>query len=342
MLTPLSSSSKDIWQMLTGALWGGTWLFAVCVLLSLFVLRWWPGDRLLIVRLINYSMPWFLAVLLPMLLMAGATNRKWLLLSLALSSIYILCLHLPLFLPKSPPPAPPAAFKLKVMSFNVWSRNSDILEVVRVIKQENPDLLLLQELPAKDVKQIATQLAGVFPGPQNNFLYDPKKLLATFSRYPLTLRNSETKSSVQKVLVQTPVGLLTVYNIHLLRSVLRHGDHWKRLHERITGLVSKEIADISGPVIIAGDFNLTDQTETYRQISSYLKNSHSQAGSGFGFTFPSGSRKFKGLLTLPPLVRIDHLFYNDSLFVIKAATLTDSGGSDHLPIVAEFWLPARQ
>ena len=342
MLTPLGSSSKDVWQVLTGALWGGTWSFAVCTLLGLFVLRWWPGDRLLIVRLINYSMPWLLVVLLPMLLLAGSTNRRWLLLILALSSIYIILLHLPLFLPKNPPPALPAAFKLKVMSFNVWSRNSDLFELARVIKQENPDLLLLQELPEKAVKELALQLAEIFPDSQDSFLYDSQKLLATFSRYPLVSGHSETKSSVQKVLVQTPVGLLTVYNIHLLRSVLRRGDHWKRLHDRITGLVSKEIAEISGPVIIGGDFNLTSQTETYRQVSSYLKNAHAQAGSGFGFTFPSGSRKLKGLLTLPPMVRIDHLFYNDSLFAYNAATVTDSGGSDHLPIVAEFLLPARQ
>jgi endonuclease/exonuclease/phosphatase (EEP) superfamily protein YafD len=38
------------------------------------------------------------------------------------------------------------------------------------------------------------------------------------------------------------------------------------------------------------------------------------------------------------MIRIDHLFYNDSLLAYNAATLSDSGQSDHLPIVAEFIL----
>jgi vancomycin resistance protein VanJ len=143
---------------------------------------------------------------------------------------------------------------------------------------------------------------------------------------------------VQRLLVHTPAGPVTIFNVHFLRSVLRRGGHWQRTHGKITDLVSNDIAEISGPVIMGGDFNITEQTETFRQICMYMKNAHSQAGRGFGFTFPSSSRKLKGMLALPPMIRIDHLFYNDSLLAYNAATLSDSGQSDHLPIVAEFIL----
>lgn len=341
MLTPLDSSSKDIWQVLISAFWAGIWLFAICMLVSLFVLRWWPGDRLLIVRLFNYAMPWLLVVLLPTLVMAGTTHRKWLLLTLALPSIYIILAHLPLFLPKSHSPQQAPGFKLKVMSYNVWSRNLDMMTAARVIKEENPDVLLLQELPQGKADQLAALLTDVFPNTEESFLYNPKAMLATFSRYPLSPEHIDAKRSVQKLLVHTPAGPLTIFNIHFLRTVLRRGDHWQRLHDKITGLVTKEVAEIRGPVIMGGDFNMTDQTETYRQVCRYMKNAHWQAGRGFGFTFPSRSRKLKGVLALPPMIRIDHLFYNDSLLAYNAATLSDSGGSDHLPIIAEFMLRIR-
>jgi endonuclease/exonuclease/phosphatase (EEP) superfamily protein YafD len=38
------------------------------------------------------------------------------------------------------------------------------------------------------------------------------------------------------------------------------------------------------------------------------------------------------------MVRIDHIFYSDHFFAHTAGTLPTSGGSDHLPVVAELSL----
>jgi vancomycin resistance protein VanJ len=143
---------------------------------------------------------------------------------------------------------------------------------------------------------------------------------------------------VQKSVIQAPAGPVTIYNVHFLRTVLRRSHNWQRLHDEINDLVLNEILMTSGPVILGGDFNMTDQTQTYRDISKVLKNAHWEAGSGFGFTFPSTSRKIKRTFTLPPIVRIDHIFFNKYLHAYRARTLDESGGSDHLPIVSEFVL----
>ena len=208
-------------------------MFSASMLLTLSVLRWWPGDRLIIVRMFNYAMPWFLLVLVPLLCLAGGTGRKWLLLTILVPTLYIIFSNLPLFLPKNLPQSP-TGFKLKVMSYNVWSRNLDIEEATRVIKEENPDVLLLQELPKGKINQFSTLLAEVFPATEESYVYSPKAMLATFSRYPLSPEPFTAKKSVQRLLVQTPAGPLTIFNIHFLSSFREKtiSEHFDRSGQR--------------------------------------------------------------------------------------------------------------
>jgi len=317
--------------------WAASWIFAATMLLTIFVLRWWPGDRFIVVRMFNYSMPWFLVILLTQILVAGVAGRKWLVLALLPATVYIIFVNLPLFMPKNLPQTP-SGFKLKVMSFNVWSHNNDMASIAEVISKAAPDILLIQELSKKKQHKIVDLINGIYKSDEGGFVYDSKTLLGTYSRYPITLLPIKTESSVQKAVIETTSGPVTIYNVHFLRTVLRDSHNWKKLHDEVTGLVLSEIANISGPVILGGDFNMTDQTQTYREISKTLKNAHREAGFGFGFTFPSSSRKIKGWMTLPPIVRIDHLFYNRNFYCSSAQTLDKSGGSDHLPVVSEFVL----
>jgi endonuclease/exonuclease/phosphatase family metal-dependent hydrolase len=74
-------------------------------------------------------------------------------------------------------------------------------------------------------------------------------------------------------------------------------------------------------------------------LSQYLENAHWEAGWGFGFSFPSDDRPLANVVTFfSPVVRIDHIFYSLHFVVRSAATLSESGGSDHLPVVAELSL----
>lgn len=326
--------------MLTSAFWITLWIFSLSLLLDIFLLRWWPGDRLLIVRLINYALPWLLAVLIPALLLAGLTGRKLLFLSFFVSILFICITQLPLFI-KNPPPNKGELIVLRVMSYNLWSHNQDLAATARVIEAVQPDILLLQELPRANVAPMQGLLAQLFPEEKRNFAYDPKSSLAIFSRYPLRSESIKVKGSIQKSIVETPLGAITIYNSHFLRTVLRRSNNWQKLYDQVTQVLSEEITQTAGPMILGGDFNMTDQTQTYRLLNKELKNAHGEVGRGFGFTFPSPVRRVKGFFSLPPLVRIDHLFYNNQLVALSAKTLADAGGSDHFPIVAEFTLPIR-
>jgi len=330
-------SLKAIMQLLAAIFWSGLWSFALFMLLFGILLRWWPGDRLMIVRLANYAMPWLLIVLIPALIVAAIDNRKWLLLVLILPTLFIVVSYAPLFLRKTQQENNDNT-KFKVMSYNIWSHNSDMTAVAAVIRQENPDILLLQELRPDKFKQIKALLTGIFPLDDKNIQYDKSKYLATCSRYPLRSVPITNRNYSQKSIIDTPCGSVTVYNVHLLRTVLTRHHQWQKLHQQINSLLTDEIAKTPGAIIMGGDFNMTDQTETYREVCRSLKNAHHEVGRGFGFTFPSSSRKLKKRLTFPPMIRIDHIFYNNALTVYNADTLKNSGSSDHFPVIAEFTL----
>jgi endonuclease/exonuclease/phosphatase family metal-dependent hydrolase len=250
--------------------------------------------------MLNYFMPWLMVVLVPGLLVAGLARRIRLVATLALPTILIGLNFAPLFLPRFNY-ALASNTTLKVMSYNVLYRNHDLAAIVSIIRQEQPDILLLQEV----TPTIADTLQGLQPDDPANplyFAYAPQISQAIVSRYPLTsLETAPTKGRTQKVRVHTPYGTINVWNLHLAVPA-----PWKR------GLINRN-----------------------------LQNAHRQAGWGFGFTFPAHAPRLKGVPILTPIVRIDHIFHDSHFFTRDAYTLQTAGGSDHLPVAAELILIER-
>ena len=157
-------------------------------------------------------------------------------------------------------------------------------------------------------------------------------LQGIISRYPMTsLGVFPNKGQAQKVLIETHDGPITVFNIHPIKQ-----SGWLRRYRQLSALVAEDIATSNGPLILGGDFNTTDQTQTYRMVNKHLRDAHREAGCGFGFTYPSSMSILGGRVPIPSVVRIDHIFYNERFVAINARTLKESGGSDHFPVVAEF------
>ena len=324
----LNLFSKGVWYAGLGLFWLLLWGFSLGVLIN-YVLRWGPGDNLFTVRLTNYVMPWLLLGLIPGLIIALVARRQWLAISFAVPTLLITLNYAPLFLPRGSV-ALAGNEPFKVMSFNIWSRNENITDLSALIAAEQPDILLLQELKPYQAHQLTKALANLYQATELNFAYEPDIEQGVISRYPLTpLGAYPNKGRAQKVLAETPNGAITIWNIH---PSSRRG--WLLRYQQISALLTEDILPSGGPVILGGDFNTTEQTQAYRLVDQHLDNAHWEAGWGFGFSFPSPERRFRGDLSFPSLVRIDHIFYSDHLFAHQAGTLAGSAGSDHLPIVA--------
>lgn len=305
------------------------WLFWGLIVLAGLILRWWTGDQLFLTRYTGYLMPWLLFGLLPGVLWAAWMQYRGLAAILAVSVLFIVATYAPLFWPHTTI-SDPASIELKVISYNTWSKNLDTDRIANVIKGQNPDVLLLQEVIPEVFERLIKNLDDLYADNEMFFSYEPHLLLAVVSRYPMERSaGMKGKGRVQRVLLHSPGAQITVFNVHMLR---RGG--WSSRYRKIASLLEEDVVHEAGPVILGGDFNTTDQAETYKYISKFLNNAHWESGFGFGFSFPTSVIKLFGTVPVPPLIRIDHIFFNDHFSILKAGTIKDSGGSDHFPVKA--------
>jgi len=121
---------------------------------------------------------------------------------------------------------------------------------------------------------------------------------------------------------------VTIYDVHLANPLLAADFDPKAHGEGITGLLDL-LAHETTPLIVAGDFNMTDISVDYGRMSAKLTDSFRESGTGFGFTFPSWS---------PLGARIDYVFHSSGVRSIKTEVLSSSGNSDHYPVRAELMI----
>jgi vancomycin resistance protein VanJ len=322
---------KKIFFVSRNVFWVILWLISLSLIL-LYPLRWLFGESLQPVRMVSYITPWILIFSVPMLIITGLTRRKWLLFLLAIPTLTIAFTFAPLFLPNPQATLPPNGFSLKIMSYNLHGIKK-INGIFEVIRKEKPDILLIQEFSPALVSPSFHGLDNLYPE-----LYmdrAPKDFgQAIFSRYPLKQVSTEfDKGRTQKILIETPAGQIAIWNVHPIPPYLIPPEQYDTQMSSLVG----DIAKIKGPLIVAGDFNATDQSEAYRMVNNYLKDAYWEVGWGFGFSYPAPPYTFMdSRIQTGPLWRIDHIFHSQDFIATSAHTLSKSGGSDHFPIVAEF------
>jgi endonuclease/exonuclease/phosphatase (EEP) superfamily protein YafD len=323
---------KKAWQIAWRLAWLGLGLFGLGLMAG-FAARWWPGEQFFPVRLVNYFMPWLLVALLPAFVAAGVARRWGVAALLAVPILLISLTFAPLFLPKPDTAlAAGSSSSLKVMSYNIWGRNQAYEAIAERIRVEQPDVVLLQEVGPTAAHRLTYELADLYEGGRLNFDYQRSVGQAIISRYPLTPLGLVSEAGrAQKVRLDTPLGPVEVWNVHTRQPL-----PWSKQYRQFVALAQAVVAT-PGPLIVGGDFNTTDQAEGYSLLTPHLQNAHWEAGWGFGFSFPAHQPRFKRIPILTPVVRIDHIFYSSHFLAHHAATLSDSGDSDHLPVVAELF-----
>lgn len=89
------------------------------------------------------------------------------------------------------------------------------------------------------------------------------------------------------------------------------------------------------PSVIAGDFNSPHLGYTYQMVTRELGDSHEEAGSGFGFTFPGDTRN--PLSLRGPWLRIDYVFHDHRWKAVECITEPERS-SQHRAVVAKLCL----
>jgi vancomycin resistance protein VanJ len=176
------------------------------------------------------------------------------------------------------------------------------------------------------------------------------------SRYPilteehLDFAGDGSRPVQQRFTLKVDGQIIAVYNVHLamplgdtprlpgdqyiLQTLLRFDDTIRNTEiRRLLVQLEKE----PFPFIVAGDFNLSDQAATYRDLTAHMSDTFREVGIGLGGSWPiSVAGEFPSFM--PPLVRIDYVWHSGHFRAVDAQQ-GPRMGSDHLPlyVTLELW-----
>lgn len=214
----------------------------------------------------------------------------------------------------------------RLLSFNVWFRNPDMVRVAAYMEQTQADAVVLLELTPPQAEQL-TPLLPSYP----YFHIEPSRMgAAIFSKWPVRSAESVPLAPGGAIAARmtvdwngTPVNVL---GVHLNWPLGPRNSAFR--NEELRGLVDFSKAQHE-PLIVAGDFNLTPWSEYF---SAALDESGlHDAARGFGLV-RSWPAQFS-----PVGMRIDHCWLSPHWRSLSAR-IGPSLGSDHLPLMAELSL----
>jgi endonuclease/exonuclease/phosphatase family metal-dependent hydrolase len=242
------------------------------------------------------------------------------------------------FAQKRKPKAAPIA--IKVLTYNIHhgvSENgkTNLLRVVDLIKQHQPDLVALQEVDSGVTRsgrlnqlRILSLLTGyeTYMGKAID-LQGGKYGLGILSKLPLEttqlIKLPNPDSTEQRILF---CGLLSITEGRYLRFCNVHLDNKSPLNRGLqAAVVNEALKNSIYPVILAGDFNATTDDHTIEAITKYWKDAGQDSDIP---TYPSANKRIDYFWTL------DH----SGLKLAEYRVLNESGVSDHQPILVTYLL----
>jgi len=220
----------------------------------------------------------------------------------------------------------PAAAHLKVLTVNVSFRQFSARRFREIVAEAAPDILLVVEF-TPHAEEVLAEFDKIFPQQLKAPAEGPYGI-ALWSRFPLKSAYTFPLGLAQGVeaRVETPAGVFTLLGAHLVSPTLP-----RRAEQRNEGLtmLAERRAAIAGPVIIAGDFNVTPYSPYYSDWLATTGLTDSRYGRTLSTSWPA---------VLPILgIPIDHVAVSNE-FVILAHHRLPAFGSDHWGIMAELAL----
>ncbi|WP_295185501.1 endonuclease/exonuclease/phosphatase family protein [uncultured Brevundimonas sp.] len=215
---------------------------------------------------------------------------------------------------------------VRVYSANLYVFNTDVAAMRRSIAAADADILVLVELgqaPASRLDQLLPDYPHRVLIGQARAGDHARSIIA--SRYPILQRLPERPDGLSTVgaTVQTPIGPINVFGVHLTRP-WPYQYQWGQISQ-VMALAERMKAAPDHPVIAAGDFNSVSSARIGKQIQSDLGLIPAPSWPG---TWPSQIPAFAG-------ITIDQVYRSPDLALITRR-LGEPTGSDHRPVVTEF------
>jgi endonuclease/exonuclease/phosphatase (EEP) superfamily protein YafD len=294
------------------------------------------GSAVLALRLftIVVPLPWFLhdpLIYLPALLcVVGAVPFLLLGLGVLAGRRWLLCGPLALlavnaafdYRPASVEPSgPPADTTYRVLTYNIFQTRLANEEILAFLREQRPDVLLLQEVPTSFYRAHKDELRRLFRHVQ---YYGELLTAANLDVVESEGVDLASRRTLHRLRVRDEGREFEVYNTHL--SVVRPFRVYERLGEQRQqlGTIVERLRAAGRPYVIGGDFNFPPRSTGYRVLEALGSSARSESA-GFGYSFNS----------FVPLAGIDHVFAGPGVRFLHFATVPVRL-SDHFPVTARF------
>lgn len=217
---------------------------------------------------------------------------------------------------------------LRILVLNLSVANDDVGSVMQTIERENPDILLFHEVSLSWAKMLEP-LQATYPftaGEPANSIFG----ILIVSRLPIESDNVVHLGPRERAAIQVHIcrsagtGCLTIVGAHPPPPVSRD---WASERDTVL-LEAAAIANSasSGPVVLAGDFNITPWSPIFSRILAESGLRDSALGFGIDPTWFSASPA----LGLP----IDHILVSPDI-AVTGRHVGPYVGSDHFPVIAD-------
>lgn len=326
------------------------------------ILRYMVGERSTVVAFFNTfaHMMWMPAlILLPLLLIV---KQRRIAMMMVLPAVMFIGNYGVVFLPRPTTTVSAASHTLTIQTQNLLARNRTRERIPEIINDISADIVALQEV-SSDFAELLQPL-DKYPykaihGAANDPSQNQRETMgqAILSKYPIledTYWSYDFLSlplGHQRVVIDVEGQHIVIYNVHPTHPGMTGHAFFDPSQRR------REIADLlqrieseTLPVLMLGDFNLTDLSSEYSQITETLTDTYRTVGYGMGFSFPDMREanvldslrilpeNFPDHLPTPLFLRLDYVFHSEEFIGVNAYIHHTSGGSDHRPLVVELAL----
>jgi vancomycin resistance protein VanJ len=281
-------------------------------------------------------MPALLVPALPLAILAGLLRLPKTALALSPLGIAFLLLYGGMLIPRAVPAAAATdGSRLVVYTHNLHVLNDNLQPAADDIRASGADVVAVQELTQTAADYLAADLADLYPYQALYPVGETTSGSGILSKWPLSSVMTWTTVMLElRATVAWPGGDIAFYNLHpppprwFLRA-FDASDRRRALEESLRRAAAEPL-----PVVLAGDLNLTDQTQDYQTIlGAGFQDSFREAGWGLGLTFADFSYLSPLLAVAPRFIRIDYVFA-DETFTPVDAQVGAAAGSDHYAVRA--------
>jgi endonuclease/exonuclease/phosphatase (EEP) superfamily protein YafD len=215
-----------------------------------------------------------------------------------------------------------------------YRRGLDPAPLEALVERYRPDVVALQEW---DEGNHAALLEG------EGWHVRRTQVMFLASRFPvrraelLGWHSSSFRGAVMRYDLETPAGLVHFFSLHLasprneLRETVLDAGRGADMIQTNSDLrweqaeqLAAEAGRLSGPVVLAGDFNTPPQSALFRRLWPAYIDAFTAGGWGWGYTFYGGRT----------MVRIDHVLAGPGWRCGRCRVGPDIG-SPHRPVIAD-------